>query len=142
MKVAIGCDHAGFELKELLKDKLTGMGHDVEDCGTYSTDSTDYADYAHAVANGVGSGKVALGVLICGSANGISMTANKHENVRAAICWTKEIAELARLHNNANILSLPARYIAKEQGIEILETFFSTDFEGGRHERRVNKINC
>jgi len=142
MKVAIGCDHAGFELKEVLKKKLTDMGHSVEDCGTNSAESTDYPDYAHAVASGVENGTFELAVLICGSGNGISMTANKHQNVRSAICWTKEIAELARLHNNANILTLPARYIAKEQGMEILDTFFGTDFEGGRHERRVNKINC
>ena len=142
MKVAIGCDHAGFELKELLKGKLSEMGHEVKDFGTYSSDSTDYADYAHPVASGVENAEYEKAVLICGSANGISMTANKHENVRAAICWTKEIAELARQHKDANILSLPARFIAKEQGVEILETFFSTDFEGGRHERRVNKINC
>ena len=142
MKIGIGCDHAGYELKELLKSKLSEMGHEVEDCGTHSKDSTDYPDYAHPVASGVESGSFEKGVLICGSGNGISMTANKHAGVRAALCWTKEIAELARLHNNANILSLPARYIAKEQGVEILETFFSTDFEGGRHERRVNKINC
>lgn len=142
MKVAIGSDHAGFELKELLKDKLATMGHEVKDFGTNSGESTDYPDYAHLVASGVGNGEFQHGVLICGSGNGISMTANKHQGVRAALCWTKEIAELARLHNNANILSLPARFIAKEQGVEILETFFNTDFEGGRHERRVNKINC
>ena len=140
MKIGIGCDHAGYELKELLKSKLSEMGHEVEDCGTHSKDSTDYPDYAHPVASGVESGSFEKGVLICGSGNGISMTANKHAGVRAALCWTKEIAELARLHNNANILSLPARYIAKEQGVEILETFFSTDFEGGRHQNRVDKI--
>lgn len=142
MKVGIGCDHAGYHLKEVLKEILTSKGHEVTDCGTYSTDSTDYPDYAHAVASGVASKEYDQGVLICGSGNGISMSANKHQGVRAALCWTKEIAELARLHNDANILSLPARYIAKEQGVEILETFFNTAFEGGRHARRVNKINC
>ncbi len=142
MKVAIGCDHAGYKLKEILKEKLTTMGHEVTDCGTNSLESTDYPDYAHVVAKGVSNGSFEKGVLICGSGNGISMTANKYKGVRAALCWTKEIAELARLHNNANILSLPARFVAIEQGIEILDTFFSTDFEGGRHERRVNKINC
>ena len=142
MDVAIGCDHAGFDLKECLKKELESMGMQVKDYGTYSKESTDYADYAHPVAQGIQNGDFAKAVLICGSANGISMTANKYEGVRAAICWTKEIAVLAREHNDANILSLPARFIAPEQGVDILKTFFDTAFEGGRHERRVNKINC
>lgn len=142
MKVAIGCDHAGFSLKSKLIQHLEGKGIDVINFGTDSSDSTDYPDYAHPVADAVEKGDYAFGILICGSGNGISMTANKHAGIRAALCWTKEIAELARLHNNANIVSLPARYISEEQGVDIVETFMNTQFEGGRHERRVNKIAC
>ncbi len=141
MDIAIGCDHAGFELKELVKNKLNELGYNTTDHGAYSSDSVDYPEFAHAVASDISSGKIELGVLICGSGNGISMTANKHANVRAALCWTPEIAELARWHNDANILALPARFITQEKGIEILEKFITTNFEGGRHERRVKKIN-
>ncbi len=142
MKIAIGCDHAGYDMKERLKKNLEGKGINFHDFGAFSSDSVDYPDFAHAVAAEISSGNFDAGVLICGSGNGISMTANKYNGVRAALCWTPEIAELARLHNDANILSLPARFITQEQGVEILQKFIETSFEGGRHERRVNKINC
>ncbi len=142
MKIAIGCDHAGYDMKERLKKNLEGKGINFHDFGAFSSDSVDYPDFAHAVATEISSGNFDAGVLICGSGNGISMTANKYNGVRAALCWTPEIAELARLHNDANILSLPARFITQEQGVEILQKFIETSFEGGRHERRVNKINC
>ena len=142
MKIAIGCDHAGYDMKKRLKKNLEGKGINFQDFGAFSSDSVDYPDFAHAVAAEISSGNFDAGVLICGSGNGISMTANKYNGVRAALCWTPEIAELARLHNDANILSLPARFITQEQGVEILEKFIETSFEGGRHERRVNKINC
>jgi len=141
MEIAIGCDHAGFELKESIRSKLLELGYKAIDHGTHSADSVDYPEFAHTVASDVSSGKIDRGVLICGSGNGISMAANKHSNVRAALCWAPEIAELARRHNNANILALPARFITQEQGIDILEKFITTNFEGGRHERRVKKIN-
>lgn len=140
--IPIGCDHAGFELKEYLKEYLTEKGYEVKDYGTYSADSTDYPDYAHAVSDFVENSEDILGILICGSGNGISMTANKHQGIRCALCWETEIAELARLHNNANIIALPARFISREAAIEMVDTFFSTEFEGGRHANRVNKIAC
>lgn len=140
--IPIGCDHAGFELKEYLKEYLTEKGYEVKDYGTYSADSTDYPDYAHAVSDFVEKNENTLGILICGSGNGISMTANKHQGIRCALCWETEIAELARLHNNANIIALPARFISKEAAVEMVNTFFSTEFEGGRHANRVNKIAC
>ncbi len=142
MKIAIGCDHAGFELKETLKTYLVEKGFELMDKGTYSLDSVDYPDFAHAVSIAIEKGQVGLGILICGSGNGISMAANKHAGIRAALCWKSEIASLARLHNNANILSLPARFISVEEAEEIVDTFLSTDFEGGRHANRVNKIQC
>ena len=140
-KIAIGCDHAGFQLKKVLIDFLQKQGWEPIDFGCSSEESIDYPDYAHPVSEYVEQNKT-LGVLICGSGNGISMSANKHQGIRSAICWTKEIAALARQHNNANILTLPARFISVEVGLQITDTFFSTEFEGGRHERRVNKISC
>jgi ribose 5-phosphate isomerase B len=140
-KIAIGSDHAGFQLKQTLINYLQQQGWELIDFGCPSEESIDYPDYAHPVSEYVEQNKT-LGVLICGSGNGISMSANKHQGVRSAICWNKEIAALARQHNNANILTLPARFISVELGIKIADTFFSTDFEGGRHERRVNKIAC
>lgn len=142
MKIVIGSDHAGYEYKAKLVALLTGKGIDVEDIGPFSTDSVDYPDFAHAVAVNVEEGKADFGILLCGSAQGVTMTANKHQNVRAALCWMTDIAALARQHNNANVLTLPARFIAYEYAEQIVETFLSTDFEGGRHEARVNKIAC
>ncbi|MDA8715170.1 ribose 5-phosphate isomerase B [Flavobacteriales bacterium] len=142
MKIAIGCDHAGFVLKEKLKEHLERLKYSILDCGAYSDASVDYPDFAHAVGKEINDNNIEIGVLICGSGNGISMVANKYKHVRAALCWTSEIAELAIKHNNANILALPARYITDQEGIEILNTFLNTEFEGGRHERRVNKISC
>lgn len=142
MKIAIGGDHAGYEYKSMIIDALKEQGHDVANYGTDSGDSVDYPDFAHPVANAVENNDADLGVLICGSANGVAMAANKHQNIRAAICWTAELAELAKQHNNANIVCLPARFITIESAKEIVEKFLATDFEGGRHERRVNKISC
>lgn len=141
-KIAVGSDHAGYELKELIKAWLEKGGYETKDFGTQSLDSTDYPDYAHPVAEAVGKKETQLGVLICGSANGVAMTANKHQNIRAAICWTEELAALARQHNNANVLCLPARFISKELALQIVDKFLHSSFEGGRHERRVDKISC
>lgn len=139
-KIAIGADHAGFEYKELLKSFLND--HEVKDFGTYSADSVDYPDFAHPVAEAVESSDYTFGVLVCGSANGVAITANKHQQVRAAICWQKEIAELARMHNNANIICIPARFVSEDLAKEMVSTFLNTAFEGGRHAGRVNKMSC
>ena len=140
MKIGIAADHAGFELKENLKKVLIEMGWEVIDFGTHSTDSMDYPDVAHPLALSVESAEAVKGIAICGSGNGISMTLNKHQGIRAALCWTPELAELAVKHNNANILSLPARFISEELAKEILLAYLNSDFEGGRHLDRVNKI--
>lgn len=140
MKIAIGADHAGFEYKEALSSFL--KDYDIEDFGTYAADSVDYPDFAHPVAIAVESGEYKLGILICGSGNGIAITANKHQGIRAAICWNTELASLARKHNNANILCLPARFMSIKEAQEITTTFLNTEFEGGRHQNRVNKISC
>lgn len=142
MKIAIGSDHAGFTLKAELINILKEMGNDIEDFGCFSEDSMDYPDVAHPVCDSIESNQNEMGVLICGSGNGISMTANKHQGIRAALCWTKEIAEMARLHNDANIISIPARFISTEEAVACIKLFFSTEFEGGRHQRRVDKIGC
>lgn len=142
MKIAIGSDHAGYELKEDLKNRLEEKGHQVEDFGTGSDESVDYPDYGHPVAEAVEQGKCQLGVVICGSGNGINMTVNKHEGIRSALCWQPEIAALARQHNNANILALPARYLTQELARDILDAFLESEFEGGRHQRRVEKISA
>jgi len=142
MKLAIGSDHAGYDLKSKIIEHLKEKNINIEDFGCYSSESVDYPDFAHAVAEKVQSGEKHLGILICGSGNGINMSANKHNEIRSALCWTEEIAELARQHNNANIVALPARYIDEEVALKIVDKFLSTDFEGGRHERRVNKIPC
>lgn len=139
--IVIGSDHAGYELKEVLISYLHGKGWKVIDHGTHSADSTDYPDYAHPVASDVEAG-LGWGVLICGSANGVCMTANKHAGVRAALCWLPEIAALARQHNDANALCLPARYLSEQEAIAILDAFLENEFEGGRHSRRVDKIAC
>ncbi|MBL7930024.1 MAG: ribose 5-phosphate isomerase B [Bacteroidia bacterium] len=142
MNIIIGCDHAGFELKERIKQKMSSEGFIVKDAGTYSADPVDYPDFAHAVAEIVSSGEAEKGILICGSANGVAMAANKHKDIRAAICWNDEIARLARQHNNANIICIPARFVSSETAERMTDIFFSTAFEGGRHQKRVQKINC
>lgn len=139
-RIAIGADHAGFKLKAVIAEYLRSKGHEVQDFGANSEASVDYPDFAHPVADTVESGKADFGVLICGSGNGISMAANKHKGIRAAICWNREVAMLARQHNDANILSLPARFITDEEAKACADLFFSTPFEGGRHANRVNKI--
>ncbi|MBP6311140.1 MAG: ribose 5-phosphate isomerase B [Flavobacteriales bacterium] len=138
--IFIGSDHAGFELKHILKDHLRDNGCEVHDKGTHIRDSVDYPDFAHAVADSVAAEPDSLGVIICGSGNGVNISANRHKGVRAALAWTEEIAELGRQHNNANVLSLPARFISEDQAKAIVDTFLSTKFEGGRHQRRVSKI--
>ena len=140
IKVAMASDHAGYEMKELLKTILTEKGYEVKDFGTNSTDSCDYPDYAHPCANAVETGECAFGVAMCGSGNGIAMTLNHHNGVRAAICWLPELASLARQHNDANVLVLPARFITEGDAESILDAWLSADFEGGRHVRRVEKI--
>ena len=140
--LAIGSDHAGFQYKELLKKWLTDNGYVVKDFGTYSAESADYADFAHPVSLAVEKKEFDLGLLVCGSANGVAITANKHQGIRAAICWNEELAGLARQHNNANIVCIPERFVSAEQAVKILDKFLHSDFEGGRHERRVNKISC
>lgn len=142
MKIAIGSDHAGFEYKELLKAWFEKEGITFRDFGTHSKDSADYPDFAHPVANAVESKEFELGVLVCGSANGVAITANKHQGVRAAICWLEEIASLARQHNNANVVCIPARFIEYATAEKIVHRFFNTPFEGGRHATRVGKISC
>jgi len=140
MRVAIGNDHAGTEYKFAIVKHLESKGITVSNYGTDSKDSVDYPDFVHPVADDVENNKVDYGILICGSGNGVSMTANKHQGVRAALCWNKEITALARQHNNANILSIPARYTAMQQVLEMVDTFLQTPFEGGRHQSRVDKI--
>ncbi|MCX2718504.1 ribose 5-phosphate isomerase B [Lentiprolixibacter aurantiacus] len=142
MKIAIGNDHAGTEYKLAIVGMLKSMEISVVNYGTDGTDSVDYPDFIHPVARDVEENKVDLGIIICGSGNGASMTANKHQKVRAALCWNKEITTLAREHNDANILSLPARFISLNQALEMVQTFINTPFQGGRHERRVEKIPC
>lgn len=139
-RIPIGADHAGFELKEKLKAVLMDLGYEVEDVGTNSAASTDYADYAHPVAHEVETGQARRGVLLCGTGLGMAYAANRHPHVRAAVAWNREIAALARLHNDANILVLPARCISDAEGVDILKTWLDTPFEGGRHERRIEKI--
>lgn len=140
--VAIGCDHAGFDYKEDLISFLEGKGIAFKDFGTYSKESVDYADFAHPVANAVEKGEAAYGILLCGSANGVAITANKHQGIRAAICWGEELAQLARGHNNANIICIPARFVREGDAEKMVDTFMNTAFEGGRHERRVQKMAC
>jgi len=141
-KIAIGSDHAGYELKEIIKEYLTAKGFFLEDKGCFNLDSVDYPDFAHPTAIAVEKNEVDFGILICGSANGVSITANKHQGVRAAIAWQPEIAALAKQHNDANILSLPARFISVELAKKIVDAYINTEFEGGRHGRRVDKISC
>ena len=140
MKIAIGADHAGYEYKEILKKYLSEKKFEISDKGTYSKSSVDYPDFAHPVAEAVVNKEADMGVLICGSANGVAIAANKHAGIRAAICWTNAVSELARKHNNANIICIPARFADIELAKSMTDIFFNTDFEKGRHERRVEKI--
>lgn len=140
IKLAIGADHAGFEYKQALAGSVEAS--EVSDFGAYSTDSVDYPDFAHPVANAIENGDADFGILVCGSGNGIAIAANKHQGIRAAICWNEELAALARQHNNANIVVIPARFISLELAKKIVNVFLSTDFEGGRHATRVGKISC
>ena len=142
MKIAIGNDHAGTDYKNQIVKYLENRDIEVVNYGTNEADSVDYPDFVHPVANDVEGEKVNLGIIICGSGNGAAMTANKHQGVRAALCWTKELAQLAREHNDANILSIPARFTSLHQAVEMVKTFLDTPFEGGRHQRRVDKIAC
>ena len=141
MTIPIGCDHAGYELKEVVKTHLEKKGFVMKDYGTNGPDSVDYPDFGHQVAQHV-INENGLGIVLCGSGNGINMTVNKYAEVRSALCWTSEIAELARQHNNANIIAIPARFVSEGLAIQMIDTFLSTDFEGGRHQRRVDKIAC
>lgn len=140
-KISIAADHAGFRYKEIIK-KHFGARVEFEDFGTHSEDSVDYPDFVHPSAKSVEDGNNELGILICGSGNGVQIAANKHQNIRCALCWMPELAELARMHNNANMIAIPARFIAAELAIEIIEKFLATEFEGGRHQLRVDKIPC
>lgn len=142
MKISIGNDHAGPDYKNAIVEMLKAKGHEVTNYGTDTVDSVDYPDYGHRVANDVSEGTADLGIVICGSGNGIAMTVNKYPKVRAALCWTKEISALARQHNNANIISIPARFTSIPQAVEMVEAFLNTDFEGGRHQNRIDKISC
>lgn len=141
MIIPIGCDHAGFELKEAVKKHLERAGYEVKDYGTYGPESVDYPDFGHQVAQHVVDSK-GLGIVICGSGNGINMTVNKYAEIRSALCWTNEISELARQHNNANIIAIPARFVSESLAIQMIDTFLNTEFEVGRHQRRVDKIAC
>ena len=140
--IAVGADHAGFEYKAMIIEMLQARGLQVKDFGTDSKDSVDYPDFAHPVATAVENGEAACGVLVCGSANGVAITANKHQGIRAAICWNNNIAVLSRQHNNANIICLPARFVAPPAAEEMVNIFLATEFEGGRHQTRVSKMAC
>tara|TARA_B100000073_G_C23525701_1_gene489904 strand:- start:321 stop:749 length:429 start_codon:yes stop_codon:yes gene_type:complete len=140
MKIGIACDHAGFEYKEKLKDYLSSKGEEIKDFGCYSSESVDYPDFAHKLAESIENKENEFGIQFCGTGNGINMSANKHQEIRAALCWNTHISEQSRLHNNANILTMPARHLSWKEVVDIVEVFLSTKFEGGRHEKRVNKI--
>lgn len=140
--IVLGADHAGFEHKEAVKNFLLEKGYLVLDKGTHTTESVDYPDFIHPVAKAIEEGDAALGIIFCGSGNGVAMTANKHAHIRAAMAWLVELAELARQHNDANVLSIPSRYVSTELAIQMVDAFLKTDFEGGRHQRRVDKIAC
>lgn len=138
--IGLASDHAGFELKQYVMEYCRTHGYAYKDYGTYSTESCDYPDYGHALAKGIEAGEVYPGIAICGSGEGISMTLNKHQGIRAALCWMPEIAHLARQHNNANVLVMPGRFIGKDMAKDIMDEFFATDFEGGRHQKRIDKM--
>ncbi|GMQ25614.1 ribose 5-phosphate isomerase B [Algoriphagus sp. oki45] len=141
-KIAIGGDHAGYEYKGKLVEKLEALGYEVKDFGPFSSASVDYPDYVHPLCTAIENGEFDQGIVICGSGNGVAITANKHQGIRAALCWNEDLAALARQHNNANVLAIPARFISYELAEKLAEIFLSTDFEGGRHQNRVNKIAC
>ena len=140
--IALGADHAGIDYKNAITTWLEEKGYAVKDFGTYNTDSVDYPDFAHPTASSVENNETSFGILFCGSANGVAMTANKHAGIRAGLCWQTEVAELVRLHNNANVICIPARFVAVDLAKEMIEKFMTTPFEGGRHQNRVNKITC
>jgi ribose 5-phosphate isomerase B len=140
--IALGADHAGVAYKQEVIEWLENKGYQVKDFGTYSTDSVDYPDFAHPTAASVETGEAAFGILFCGSANGVAITANKHASIRAGLCWLPEVAELTRLHNDANMICIPARFVSVESAIEMINVFMTTAFEGGRHQGRVDKISC
>ncbi len=139
--IPIACDHGGFAMKQYIVERLQESGYEVKDYGTYSEDSVDYPDYIHPIAQDIQNGVYPMGIILCGSGNGAQMTANKHPNVRAALCWDVELGRLARQHNDANLLTLPGRFISNELAWEIVQVYLTTDFEGGRHSKRVEKIN-
>lgn len=139
-KIALASDHAGYERKRVIIDYLLSEGFQIHDFGTFSTESSDYPDYAHPMAAAVESGEFDFGISLCGSGNGINMTANKHQGIRSALCWKPELAQLARFHNDANICALPARFVSDDEALDIVKVFLATDFEGGRHIARINKI--
>ncbi len=140
--IAIGCDHAGFEYKTALVKWLTDKGFQVKDFGTYSADSVDYPDFAHPTASSVENGETSFGILLCGSANGVAISANKHQKIRAGLCWQNDVALLVRKHNDANMICIPARFVSLALAEQMLELFMTTEFEGGRHATRVGKIAC
>ncbi|GAC1437836.1 MAG: ribose 5-phosphate isomerase B [Sediminibacterium sp.] len=140
--IAIGCDHAGFEYKEALVKWLTGKGYQVKDFGTHSPASVDYPDFAHPTASAVENGEAAFGILLCGSANGVAITANKHQHIRAGLCWQNDVAAVTRQHNDSNIICIPARFVALALAQQMIDVFMTTPFEGGRHANRVNKMAC
>jgi ribose 5-phosphate isomerase B len=139
-KIVIGCDHAGFPVKNAVAEMLVSMGYQVSDFGTHSTDSVDYPDFVHPVSRAIDTGEADYGILMCGSGNGVAITANKYRNVRAALCWTEELAGLARKHNDANVLCLPVRFVSIETSLNMIREFLQTPFDGGRHAERVRKI--
>ncbi len=140
--IAIGCDHAGFPYKDSIIRLLKKNGYEVRDFGTFSTESVDYPDFVHPAAEFVENGSAELGIILCGSGNGVAMTANKHQGIRAAVCWKRELAELARRHNNANMIALPARFVSRRLALDMVKIFLETPFDGGRHLNRVRKIPC
>lgn len=142
MKIALASDHAGFKLKEKIKEFLISQTHQVNDFGCYSDDSVDYPDYIHPAANSVENKETNLGIILCGSGQGAAMTANKHQGIRAALCWTAELASLTRQHNNSNILTIPARFVEENVAFDMVNAFLTTEFEGGRHQNRIDKISC
>ncbi|MDD5977528.1 MAG: ribose 5-phosphate isomerase B [Bacteroidales bacterium] len=138
--IPIACDHAGFELKEFMKQQLTKRGFEIKDMGTYSAESVDYPDMIHPLAKAVDNGEFEFGIIMCGTANGVSMVANKYQKVRCALCWNEDIAKLAKQHNNANIIALPARFVSPQESLKIFDAYYNAEFEGGRHQRRIEKI--